>query len=239
MTGAPTAVAAVAAVWGWSAAGAGEAAGAEAGAAGTGGSPAGGVAAGGVGTGLTGSNESGSTYPSGAAARRIPRWTYGWDSSGSPEGPTVPTASPSTTDEPSATENEPRCVSVTAYPSAVVIVRLLPEAGTVPAKVTVPAAGATTAAPASAPRSTPRCWPAAYGCAGSKTNGCRTGPSAGQLHAPAAGARTSAATTAASRTRRTDVCCMCSPLRSKSLDRSRETPPNRRRRYENVCSHAR
>ncbi len=33
----------------------------------------------------------------------------------------------------------------------------------------------------------PRCCPAAYGCAGSKTNGCRTGPSAGHVHALADG----------------------------------------------------
>ena len=36
----------------------------------------------------------------------------------------VPTGSPSATAAPAATANEPRCVSVTAYPSAVVIVRL-------------------------------------------------------------------------------------------------------------------
>src|SRR5216683_30006 len=103
---------------------------------------------------------------------------------------------------PSETEIEPRCVSVTAYPSAVVIVRLLPEVGTVPANVTVPAAGATTTTPAAAPTSMPRCWPGAYGCAGSRTNGWTTGPLTGQVQAPAAGARTSAPATAASRARR-------------------------------------
>ena len=51
----------------------------------------------------------------------------------------------------------------------------------------------------------------------------QTGPSAGQLQAPAAGARTSAAATAASRTRRTDVCCMAHPFDRRRS--SRETPP--------------
>ena len=40
--------------------------------------------------------------------------------------------------------SEPRCVSVTARPSAVAIVTTEPEPGTLPAKVTVPAAGART-----------------------------------------------------------------------------------------------
>jgi len=60
---------------------------------------------------------------------------------------------------------------VTASPSAVVIVSARPEPGTVPLKVTVPAAGASTDSSASAAMSTPRCSPAAYGCAGSKLNG--------------------------------------------------------------------
>ena len=84
---------------------------------------------------------------------------------------------------PLATAIEPRCVSVTEYPSAVSIVTLLPEAGTVPAKVTVPETGASTADPSLPPTSMPRCCPAAYGCAGSKTNGWSTGPSAGHVQA--------------------------------------------------------
>jgi hypothetical protein len=44
----------------------------------------------------------------------------------------VPIASPSATVVPFATDVEPRCVSVTAYPSAVVIVSDRPELGTVP-----------------------------------------------------------------------------------------------------------
>jgi hypothetical protein len=119
----------------------------------------------------------------------MPRWTYGWATSTSPDGPTVPTASPSLSNAPSVTAIEPRCVSVIAKPSMVLIVTLLPEAWTDPANVTAPAAGATTGAPVAAPTSMPRCWPAAYGCAGSKANACRTGPSTGQVQAPATGAK--------------------------------------------------
>ena len=93
-----------------------------------------------------------------------------------PLGPTVPTAPPSPTAAPFATPIEPRCVSVTEYPSAVSIVTDLPLVGTVPAKLTVPAAGASTAVPVSEPMSMPRCCPAAYGCAGSNANPSRTGP---------------------------------------------------------------
>jgi hypothetical protein len=104
---------------------------------------------------------------------------------------------------PWATESEPRWVSVTAFPCGVAIVTLRPEPGTVPANDTVPAAGATTVEPAAPPTSMPRCCPAAYGCAESKTNGCRTAPELGQVHAPAAGARAqnvaATSTTAASR----------------------------------------
>jgi hypothetical protein len=81
-------------------------------------------------------------------------------------------------------------------------VRLLPDAGTVPANVTVPATGASTVEPASPARSTPRCWPAAYGWAGSKVNGWRTAPPVGHVHAPALGARESAPKAARSRSRR-------------------------------------
>jgi hypothetical protein len=62
----------------------------------------------------------------------MPRWTYAPLTSGSPDGPIVPIASPSATVAPFATVVEPRCVSVTAYPSAVVIVSDRPELGTVP-----------------------------------------------------------------------------------------------------------
>src|SRR5215211_2445327 len=66
------------------------------------------------GAGTVGRNASGSTYPSGADARRTPRWTYGSATSGSPEGPTVPTWAPSSTESPSATAVSPRWTSVTA-----------------------------------------------------------------------------------------------------------------------------
>ena len=57
--------------------------------------------------------------------------------------------------------------------------------GTVPAKLTTPAAGASTAAPASAPMSTPRCWPAAYGSPASNENPRSTGPPTGRSTPPA------------------------------------------------------
>ena len=108
------------------------------------------------------------------------------------------TASPSATEAPFATSIVPRWVRVTERPAAVSTVRLRPDAGTVPANVTTPVAGARTSAPESPPMSMPRCWPPAYGCAGSKRNGWRTGPSAGHVHAAAVGVKTSAARTAAS-----------------------------------------
>src|SRR5579859_1028403 len=118
----------------------------------------------------------------------MPRWRYGWSSSGVPLGPTVPIASPSATVASFATEYEPRWVSVTARPSAVSIVTDLPLVGTVPAYVTTPAAGATTGMPvAEAPMSTPRCWPPAYGCAGSNEKPCSTGPVTGHVQAYAPG----------------------------------------------------
>jgi hypothetical protein len=135
----------------------------------------------------------------------MPRWTYGPDTSGVPVGPAAPTTAPSAIAAPSATTIEPRCVSVTASPSGVVIVTLSPELGTVPANVTVPAAGATTGSPWPAPMSTPRCSPAEYGCAGSKTNGCRTGPLTGHVQARAAGTTKSPRRTASRRTRRIDT----------------------------------
>jgi hypothetical protein len=104
---------------------------------------------------------SGSTYPCAWAAIRMPRWTYGAATSGVPLGPTVPTSSPSATVAPLPIASEPRCVSVTAKPSGVSMVRLSPDEGTAPAKPTVPDAGARTSAPASPPMSMPRCSPAA------------------------------------------------------------------------------
>ena len=51
--------------------------------------------------------------------------------------------------------------------------------------------GASTVAAAPAPIAMPWCRPVAYGCAGSNDNVCRTGPWTGQVHAPAAGTKTS------------------------------------------------
>src|SRR5918911_718443 len=122
----------------------------------------------------------------------MPSCTYGVGTDGTPLGPIVPTTSPSATASPFATPIEPRCVSVTAYPSGVRIVSDVPFVGTVPANVTVPAAGASTGEPAAPPMSTPRCWPPRYGLLPSR-NGRRTAPSVDQLHAPAEGASQSAA----------------------------------------------
>src|SRR5439155_16202849 len=83
------------------------------------------------------------------------------------------------------TPSEPRCVKLTASPSPVWIVSVRPFVGTEPAKLTTPAAGASTGAPASAPIAMPRCCPAAYGCAGSNENVSSTGPLTGHVHAPA------------------------------------------------------
>jgi len=80
----------------------------------------------------------------------------------------------------------PRCVSVTAYPSAVSIVTLRPEDGTDPAKETIPAAGASTGSPSAPATSTPRCCPAAYGCDRSNENGWTTAPRVGHVQAEAA-----------------------------------------------------
>src|SRR5689334_13972880 len=113
--------------------------------------------------------------------------------------------SPSATVAPFAVVIEPRWVSVTAYPSAVAIVMLRPEPGTVPAKLTDPATGAATVSPSGAARSTPRCWPAAYGCDGSNTNGSITAPSTGQLQAAAAGEKESAVRRTATSVRRIGI----------------------------------
>ncbi len=121
----------------------------------------------------------------------MPRCTYGTSNSGVPLGPTAPTAAPSSTLACSATAIEPRWVRLTARPEGVRIVTVCPFVGTDPAKLTIPDAGASTVAAAPAPIAMPRCWPAAYGCAGSNENVCRTGPWTGQVHAPAAGTKTS------------------------------------------------
>src|SRR5262249_17405007 len=118
------------------------------------------------------------------------------------ELPDAATGSPSRTWAPSETPIDPRCVNVTARPSGVVIVTLLPEAGTGPANGTVPAAGATTGVPGATLMSMPRGWAAADGWAGSNENGWRTGPATGQVQAPAGAACSNAAATAASTTRR-------------------------------------
>jgi hypothetical protein len=144
----------------------------------------------------SGRSSSGSTYPSGSPVRRTPRWTYGWSCSDSPLSPSVPSCSPSATDAPRATPSEPRWSSVTVNPSPVSIVIERPCSGSVPAKRTSPPAGASTGSPASPAMSTPRCAPASYS-PGASTNGRRTVPEAGQLHASADGEAASAAATAA------------------------------------------
>jgi hypothetical protein len=109
------------------------------------------------------------------------------------------------------TEIDPRCVSVTAYPSAVTIVSDFPDEGSVPAYVTVPDAGARTVSPAEPPTSMPRCWPPSYGWSGSNEKPWSTSPSVGQVQAPATGTSTRAARSAASRRRRTSkhhLCCL-------------------------------
>jgi hypothetical protein len=91
----------------------------------------------------------------------MPSRTYGSPRSDSPLGPIVPTPSPSATVAPFVAAMEPSLVSVTDHPSPVLIVTVLPLSGTVPAKVTTPAAGARTIEPASPATAMPRCWPAA------------------------------------------------------------------------------
>lgn len=126
----------------------------------------------------------------------IPRCTYGPASSGVPLGPTVPTTAPSSTLAPRATATEPRCVSVNEYPSDVSIVTDLPFVGTLPAKLIVPLAGATTGSPvADAPMSMPRCCPDAYGCDSSKLKACSTGPLTGHVQACATGTQMKKAAT--------------------------------------------
>ena len=92
-------------------------------------------------------------------------------------------------------------MSVIDQPSGVRIVTDLPLAGTVPANVTTPPAGAWTTSAAPPPISMPRCCPAAYGCAGSNTNGSRIWPLTGQVQARA-GAAAAKKTNSATASRR-------------------------------------
>jgi hypothetical protein len=106
---------------------------------------------------------------------------------------TVPSASTA----PFETTAEPRWVSVTTYPSVVVIDTTKPLEGTVPTNETRPAAAERTSSPRRPPMSSPRCSPAAYGF-GPKLNGRSTSPSVGHDHAPAfAGSTNPTARTAA------------------------------------------
>jgi hypothetical protein len=87
----------------------------------------------------------------------MPRWMYGESISESSLGPIVPTDAPSSIDAPFVTDAEPRCVSVTEYPSVVATETTSPLCGTFPTKVTLPPAAARTFAPVSPPMSMPRC----------------------------------------------------------------------------------
>jgi hypothetical protein len=82
------------------------------------------------------------------------------------------------------TTNEPRWSSVTANPSSVLIVMVRPWLGSQPAKETCPGAGAFTTVPGMPPTSIPEC-PRSWYSAPPKSNGRRTGPSAGQVQAAA------------------------------------------------------
>jgi hypothetical protein len=149
-----------------------------------------GAGAAGAGEGRGGSNVSGSTYPFGSSARLMPRWTYGTSTSGSPDGPIVPTGSPSATPSPALTAIAPRWSRVTAKPSDVLSVSVRPFPGSQPANDTLPSAGASTVAPASPPMSIPL-WPCSWYSAPPNSNPRSTGPSAGQLQAAAGDAATS------------------------------------------------
>jgi hypothetical protein len=98
---------------------------------------------------------------------------------------------------------DPRCRSVTAYPSWVSIVTVLPPLGTVPAKLIVPPAGAATAAPVLPATSMPRCCPPVYGAPALNEKPRKTGPSAGHVQAEAEGTRRSAVRTPNRSTRMT------------------------------------
>ena len=80
-----------------------------------------------------------------------------WAHSLAPLDPSVPTCAPSATEAPLTSVMVPRWRSVTDRPSGVRIVTVRPPPGTVPANVTLPAAGASTGSPADPPTSTPRC----------------------------------------------------------------------------------
>ncbi len=150
-----------------------------------------------------GRKRSGSRYPLGSSVRRTPRCTYGVARAPLPGDPTVPTCAPSATVRPRARAIEPRWTSVTEYPSSVTIVTARPYLGTEPANEIVPARDATTGSPGAPPTAIPRCWPPAYGSSPSWKR-WRTGPDAGQVHAPAGGASARADRSATPAVRRWD-----------------------------------
>jgi hypothetical protein len=104
-----------------------------------------------------GRKRNGSRYPFSSAVNRTPRWTYGVGQSASPDRPVFPISAPSETAEPRFTAIEPRCTSVTEYPSLVSTVTLRPLVGVEPANEIVPALGASTCSPSSPAMSIPRC----------------------------------------------------------------------------------
>jgi hypothetical protein len=153
---------------------------------------------------------SGSRYPCGSALNRMPKCTYGTGNSGTPLLPASATLAPSSTCMPSPTRTDPRWSSVAEYPSVLSIVIVRPPLGTLPAKETVPAIGASTGAPSAPSTSMPRCWPGVSGNSGSNANGRRTGPGSGHVQARAAPATTSAAA-ARTQVRRRFRCQICKP----------------------------
>ena|GEM_PF-5375661 len=78
---------------------------------------------------------------------------------------------------------------------------VIPDEPTAPTKRTVPAAAATTGAPAGAATSMPRCWPAAYGSAATRY-GVTTRPATGHVQPSAAAAGPADGPAQASRIRR-------------------------------------
>lgn len=151
---------------------------------------------------LAGRNARGSRYPSGLDASRIPSWTNGLGCSAAPLAPAVASAAPSVTSSPLRTPMLPRCESVTEKPSAVRIETVFPRAGTNPANVTRPVAGARTASPSVAAMSTPRCWPVAYG-SDPTSKPRNTAPSTGHDQAkPASGTARPASSSPRTRARR-------------------------------------
>jgi hypothetical protein len=73
---------------------------------------------------------------------------------------------------------------VTAKPSGVLIVTVRPWVGSQPANEITPPAGAGTSAPEAPPTSMP-VWPCSWYSSPPNENPRSTGPSAGQVHAPA------------------------------------------------------